>query len=425
MLYRHNIHYCFEDRIGARGLSAGSVTSRLAVLAPGFERLKNRRNAGANPLLALPSRTDDLASITAAAEEIRGAFKQVVVAGAGGSGLSGRTLSAMKPEANTPSLHFLETIDPDAIAAMLAGCDVAQTGFIVVSKSGTTVETLAHFYALLSHAQKALGNRARGHFTVITCAHDNPLRQAAMELGCRILDYDSDIGGRFAILTNVGLLPGALAGLDIARLRQGAQSVIDEMDRAHAPESCQAALGATLHMAFLEKNVNSSVMFPYSERLSGLASWWRQSWAESLAKDGKGFTPIRAVGTTDQHSQLQLYLDGPKDKWLHLITLARSGTGQGMAIPDKAELAYLRGKTTGDIMAAEQKATLETLAHNHCPVRVFELDGLAEEQMGALLMHFTLETILTAELLGVNPFDQPAVEESKRLAREYLLKGNL
>src|SRR5690606_3283994 len=139
----------------------------------------------------------------------------------------------------------------------------------------------------------------------------------------------------------------------------------------------------------------------------------------------KGTTPMPAIGTTDQHSQLQLYLDGPKDKLFHLITLRRQGTGQSIQAPDKKELAYLRGKTTGDIMAAEQQTTLETLVKNHCTVRHFELETLGEEQLGALLMHFTLEIIFMAHLLNVNPFDQPAVEESKRLAREYLLTGAL
>ena len=420
MLYRHHIEHCFEDRIGARGLSAASAGAELEALKPAFARLKNRQNTPANPLLALPERTDDLAPIIAAASDIKSRFKQVIVAGAGGSGLSGRTLAVMKADASTPALHFLETIDPDAIAALLGRCEPASTGFIVISKSGTTAETLAHFYVLLAHA----GNGKC--FTVITgMGNDNPLRRAAEENGCRILDHDVDIGGRFAILTKVGLLPAAIAGLDIGKVRRGAAAVISELDCAVTPEACQPALGAALHKGFMDKGAASSVLFPYSERLAGLGSWWRQSWAESLGKQGKGSTPIRAIGTTDQHSQLQLYLDGPKDKWFHLLTLDRAGTGQKIHAPDRPALTYLQGKSTGDIMAAEQKATMETLVRNHCPVRTFELKRLTEEEMGALLMHFTLEIIFTAELLGVNSFDQPAVEESKRLAREYLLKGNL
>ena len=145
----------------------------------------------------------------------------------------------------------------------------------------------------------------------------------------------------------------------------------------------------------------------------------------SLGKGGKGTTPIRAVGSTDQHSQLQLYLDGPKDKLFHIITVKRAGTGHKLNAPNLPALDYLKGKTAGDLLQAEQKATLETLVRAGKPVRVLALDALNEETLGALIMHFTLEIILMAELLGLNAFDQPAVEQSKRLAREYLLAGNV
>ena len=226
-----------------------------------------------------------------------------------------------------------------------------------------------------------------------------------------VLAHDPDVGGRFAVLTAVGLLPAAIAGLDIRALRRGAQSVVDNMD--------DAAAGAALQYTFMQKNYPMTVMLPYSERLAGFAAWWRQCWAESLGKQGKGSTPVPAVGVTDQHSQLQLWLDGPKDKWFTMIVCERAGSGARITGgPD-----YLRGKTLGDVMEAEQKATLETLIRNHCPVRLFRLKSLKEEQMGALLMHCMLEIILTAALLGIDPFGQPAVEEGKKLAREYLLKG--
>jgi glucose-6-phosphate isomerase len=410
-MYRHNITHCKTP-----------IASEVETLKPALAALKAGTNAGAAPLLLLPSRTDDLDNILAVAAEIKKQFSHVIVVGAGGSGLSGRTLAALKPAAATPLLYFLENIDPDAVSDVLARGDVRQTHFIVISKSGTTAETLAHFYALLNYAKPALGKTVGAHFTVITSANKNPMRETAQELGMRILDHPLDIGGRFAILTMVGLLPAALAGLDIKKLRRGAQTVIDELQKSVSPADCQPAVGAALHVA-LAKEKPISVFLPYAERLSGLASWWRQCWAESLGKSGKGTTPIRAVGTTDQHSQLQLYLDGPKDKFFHLVLLKRAGTGQKIVAPNVDGLDYLQGKTTGDIIGAEQKATLETLVRHGSPVRVFELDRLAEEEMGALIMHLTLEVIFTAALLNINPFDQPAVEEGKRLAREYLLAG--
>lgn len=412
-LYRHNITHC--DR---------PVTTQLKVLESSLSELKTGKNAAAAPLIALPSQTDDLNQILAVASEIKKQFAHVIVVGAGGSGLSGRTLSALKPAAANPSLYFLENIDPDAVSDALARDDLGKTHFIVISKSGTTAETLAHFYALIHHLQSMPGKTIGAHFTVITGDHDNPMRTTAQELGMRILSHPSDIGGRFAIFTVVGLLPAALAGLDIKKLRHGAKTVIDDLQKAASPAECQPAVGAALHVA-LSKDKPISVFLPYAERLSGLASWWRQCWAESLGKNGKGTTPIRAVGTTDQHSQLQLYLDGPKDKFFHLVLLKRAGTGQKIAAPKLQGLDYLQGKTTGDIIGAEQKATLETLVRHGAPVRVFELDTLGEEAMGALLMHLTLEVIFTASLLGINPFDQPAVEEGKQLARDYLIAGKI
>jgi glucose-6-phosphate isomerase len=200
--------------------------------------------------------------------------------------------------------------------------------------------------------------------------------------------------------------------------------VVDALNKSASTADCSSAVGAALQHGFMGKGRNISVMLPYSERLAGFSSWYRQSWAESLGKAGRGSTPIRAVGTTDQHSQLQLYLDGPKDKLFHLITLKRSGTGQIVPLPQGGEFAYLNGRTTGDIMEAQQKATFETFIRNGCPVRHFEIDRLDEATLGGLLMHFTLEIIFMAEMLDVNPFDQPAVEESKALSRSYMQENS-
>ncbi len=161
---------------------------------------------------------------------------------------------------------------------------------------------------------------------------------------------------------------------------------------------------------------------PYVDRLADFGLWYRQLWAESLGKNGTGTTPIRAVGTVDQHSQLQLYLAGPADKMFTVVMLDCAGTGAtvdaGLAA-DEA-LGYLRGRTMGDLMDAEQRATAETLARNGRPTRLIRLASLDEAVMGGLMMHFMLETIISAHLLGVDPFDQPAVEEGKVLTRRYL-----
>jgi glucose-6-phosphate isomerase len=164
---------------------------------------------------------------------------------------------------------------------------------------------------------------------------------------------------------------------------------------------------------------------PYADRLGEFGFWFRQLWAESLGKDGHGTTPIRALGTVDQHSQLQLYLAGPRDKLFTVLTVASAGIGRPVdrALAQDPELAYLSGHGLGDLIAAEARATYETLARNRRPVRLIALERLDEAALGGLFMHYMLETILAARLIGVDPFDQPAVEEGKVLARRYLAEG--
>jgi glucose-6-phosphate isomerase len=168
-----------------------------------------------------------------------------------------------------------------------------------------------------------------------------------------------------------------------------------------------------------------SVMLAYADRLERFTRWYVQLWAESLGKDGKGTTPIAALGPVDQHSQLQLYLAGPRDKLFTVVTVGAAGRGPRIA-DDLARLAGepdFAGKTIGDLVAAQGRATIETLAKNGCPVRSIHIDTLDEASIGELLMHFMLETIIAAHLLGVDPFDQPAVEEGKVLAKKYLAGG--
>lgn len=408
------------------GLGEAELEEGLSRLVPALASLQARRDPASAALLNLPLHEGDLPAILEAARHIAHRFSNLVVVGAGGSGLGACVLTSFVQTRPPINVSFLDNIDPDAISQILDSIDLARTCFLVVSKSGSTVETLAHFFVLFDCTRQALGeNKAAQHFLLITLPDDNPLRKLAHAHNIKTLDHASDIGGRFSVLTNVGLLPAATCGMDVRALRLGAGEVVAALDRAKTPRDVPAAVGAALQYGFMLKGRNISVMLPYAKRLSGFSSWYRQSWAESLGKDGKGTTPIRAVGTTDQHSQLQLYLDGPKDKLFHLIMQKRAGSGQYLSPSYCADIPYLAGKTTGDVMEAQQRATLETLVQRGCPVRVFELETLGEKELGALVAHFTLEIIFMSALLGVNPFDQPAVEHSKQLTRQWLTEGRL
>jgi glucose-6-phosphate isomerase len=241
--------------------------------------------------------------------------------------------------------------------------------------------------------------------------------------GIPTLDHDPNIGGRFSALTNVGLLPALARGLDVVALREGARSIVASMLNAKRAEDFAPAIGAALAVGLAkERGVRANVLLPYSDRLQRFAAWYVQLWAESLGKQGEGTTPVAALGPVDQHSQLQLYLDGTPQHFITVIRESCEGTGPRVA-PDLAKLAnadYLAGRAAGDLVAAQQRAIPEALIEAGRPVRTIDLKVLDERALGALMMHFMLETILAAHLLGVDPFDQPAVESGKILTRRYL-----
>ena len=215
-----------------------------------------------------------------------------------------------------------------------------------------------------------------------------------------------------------------IAGLDAAAVRDGARAVLDQALAADVPGDVPAAAGAALAVTLARTcGVAINVLMPYSSRLEPFALWYRQLWAESLGKDGKGLTPVSALGPVDQHSQLQLYLDGPADKQFTLICLDQRGVGPRIPAADADAIGAgdLAGVTVGDLVSAQQDATAAALAARGRSTRVLRIAGpLDERAMGALFLHFMLETVFAADLLGVDPFDQPAVEEGKVLTRRIL-----
>ncbi|MFM2128569.1 MAG: glucose-6-phosphate isomerase, partial [Pseudomonadota bacterium] len=339
--------------------------------------------------------------------------------------------AALGRDPAAPRLHFLDNVDPDGFDGALAALDPARTGALIVSKSGTTAETLAQALVLLPWMDKGgtPGLRAFALSDPVRAgAPPTPLARLAARYGLAMLEHDAAIGGRFAALTNVGLIPAAIAGVDPAAVRKGAAAALAMSLEAATPARSPACAGAALAFALArEKGAAQSVILPYIDRLAPFGLWYRQLWAESLGKSGQGTTPIAARGTVDQHSQLQLWLDGPADKMFTLILGAAEGTGARLdaSLAGGAGLEYLDGRTMGDLLAAEQEATAETLIRAGRPTRIIRIRKADGEAMGALMMHFMLETILAADLFGVDPFDQPAVEDGKRLARARLaaMKG--
>jgi glucose-6-phosphate isomerase len=434
MPFKQNIDNARAEAIGKHGLSEAALDDALRRCAPALDWLRKAHADNALPLLRLPEKTTDLDEIKQAAARLRAGASDIVLLGTGGSSLGGQTLAQLAGIAVRgveaflpgPRMHFMDNLDPATYEALLSKLPLATTRFIAISKSGGTGETLMQTAAAIS-AVKAAGLEARmgelflGVSELAKPGKKNGLREL-LGASVPVLEHDPGVGGRYSVLSNVGLLPAAVLGLDIAAIRKGAAMalapVLDSKPAAEVP----SALGAALNVALGAQGNTISVLMAYADRLERFSRWYVQLWAESLGKDGKGTTPLGALGPVDQHSQLQLFIAGPRDKLFTVITAPAPGTGPRFdaELAKIAGEADLGGKTIGDLVAAQGRATADTLARNGCPVRTMHLDKLDETSLGALLMHFMLETIIAAHLIGVDAFDQPAVEEGKVLAKQYL-----
>ncbi|MPZ37040.1 MAG: glucose-6-phosphate isomerase [Rhizobiales bacterium] len=432
MPFRQSIDSARKESIGAHGVEAVALNDALTRSAGALDWIRARHADGALPLLRLPAKHDDIHDIRTTAARLASDATDIVILGVGGSSLGGQTLAQLADYAvegvgafrHGPRLHFMDNLDPETYVTLLAQLPLMTTRFVAISKSGGTGETLMQITAAMATVKAAgLAVKIPDLFLGLTEPAKGDkrsgLRVLCDEYDIAMLEHDPGVGGRFSVLTNVGLLPAAAAGLDIDAIRGGAAEALKPVLEKRTPAEVPAAVGAALSVA-VGKPI--AVMMAYADRLERFTRWYVQLWAESLGKNGKGTTPIAARGPVDQHSQLQLFIAGPRDKLFTIITTGTAGRGPRIE-PDLARLAGepdFAGKTMGDLVAAQGRATAETLAKNGCPVRTIHIEQLDETSLGALLMHFMLETIIAAHLLGVDPFDQPAVEEGKILAKQYL-----
>lgn len=415
-----------EDALGAAGVARADVRALSPRLDPLRARLRRWRDNAEPSFFGLPF-ARDADALAARARAHAGRFRQTVVFGIGGSSLGGEMLVRILGT-HDHAVRFFDNIDPGSLIE-LTQIDWRETGLLVVSKSGATAETLCQLLSLLPQLERELGRDGlRAHVLVITENRAGPLFKLAERLGLEVLAHPP-VGGRYSVLSVVGLLPAAIAGADIHALLAGARRMAErclsddlETNPAFWNGACQYLHG--------ERARTLSVHMTYCDRLRPVLRWWRQLWAESLGKRdaagrARGLTPIEAYGVTDQHSQLQLYLAGPDDKQFTFLTspaLRRSGIRIPERFTDIAEIGMLAGHTMGELFAAELEATRTTLTRHGRPNRILRLAPDSPEALGELIVLLETETVAVAELLGVDPFDQPAVEEGKHLAREYLKK---
>jgi glucose-6-phosphate isomerase len=421
------LKFSFDLALSGKGAPPqAGYDKALAAAGDALTWLKQQHASGALELLTIPTATADLKAAAKLVPDIVKYAKSVAVLGIGGSSLGGQALTQLaKPDAR-PHVEFHDNPDPFSWAATLKRLDLKKTHFVCISKSGGTAETLMQVLTAAEALKKVGVKSLKKHFTIITEPHQSALADFADGIGAARLDHPTGVGGRYSVLTVVGMLPALLMGLDAKKLRAGAAAVLDQLLAAKTAADAPPAMGAALAQALsAEGKLATTILWPYADDLAVFGGWWRQLWAESLGKDGKGATPVSVLGPVDQHSQLQLFRDGPGNALFTLVSVDTKG--KGLSVPRAAakslKLDYLAGRPMGDLIAAEFRATGQTLFKNGRPVRTVHLPQVNEFNMGSLMMHFMLEVIIMGKLMGVDPFDQPGVEEGKVLARQFLAEG--
>ncbi|HSH76866.1 MAG TPA: glucose-6-phosphate isomerase [Longimicrobiales bacterium] len=413
---------------------AGELSRTFAEAHGAVERL---RSSGALGFLDLPYAKETVGQVRQLADGFGQWFEDVVVLGIGGSGLGAKTLKdallgpywndrSAEERDHFPRLHVVDNPDPFTMAGLLERLDLARTLFNVVSKSGATAETMAQYLVVREAVERAVGaDSARGHFLFTTDPVAGALRRIGEAEEIPMLPIPENVGGRFSVLSPVGLLPAAVCGVAVDALLEGASAMEERCRSDRLAENPAAVLATLLHHADRVWGRPIHVLMPYSDRLWSLALWFQQLWAESLGKarrlDGTpgltGPTPLAALGATDQHSLLQLLMEGPQDKVVVFVEVEDHGVDRAIPRrhPEMDELSYLGGHSLGELINTERRATAEALRRAGRPNASLAVSSVSAETVGQMLMLLQAATVYAGSLYGVDPLDQPGVELSKRL----------
>jgi glucose-6-phosphate isomerase len=442
--------YLDFDNLMAPGLLGGVEAKDFAGdMAAAFERaharVEEQRAAGVLGFLDLPYAGETVHEVVTLADGFAQWFEDVVVLGIGGSGLGARSLkdallgpywNDLPPEGRDhfPRLHVVDNPDPNTMLGLLERVSPAKTLFNVVSKSGATAETMAQYLIVRDAVESAVGaERARGHFLFTTDPASGALRRIGEAEGIPMLPIPENVGGRFSVLSPVGHLPAAVCGIDPRALLAGAAAMEARCRSERLAENPAGILAVLLHDADRVQGRPVHVLMPYCDRLRSVALWFQQLWAESLGKSRTlsgvfsptGPTPVAALGASDQHSFLQLLMEGPNDKVVLFIAVADHGKDLPIPLrhPEMSEFAYLGGHGLGDLLNTERRATAEALRLEGRPNATFHMPRVGPEELGQLFMLLQIATVYAGALYQVDPLDQPGVELSKRLT--YGLMGRV
>jgi glucose-6-phosphate isomerase len=430
-----NLRYDFNNLLAERVGYHGIGEAELKLLAP---KIGEAADAIAKMPLGfrkLPYNTKLADEITVMASEIQERCDNFVVVGIGGSALGNIALHSalnhpeynhlVRPPRRGPRLFVPDNVDPDRINGLLDAVDLDDTVFNIITKSGGTAETMSEFLVFHEALIRKLGReRHVEHIVITTDLEKGELREIVRKFGYSSLPIPTDVGGRFSVLSAVGLLSAAVTGINVHALLKGAAEMDEICRKSKKLWENPALTGAALHYLMDKaKGKNIQVMMPYSHALRDVADWFRQLWAESLGKlvdrAGKvvrtGQTPEKALGATDQHSVMQLYIEGPFDKVITFLTVDEFETT--VEIPHAFEeydtVKYLGGHTLNELINAEQRATELALTQSGKPNCAIRLEKVDERSVGALLYLLEMQTAYAGELYSINAFDQPGVELGK------------
>lgn len=425
----------------ADGFTDKDFSSRLGEITNAFEAVKAGRGKNMMGWTDLPyNQTEVIEDILATAKYVRKNFEHFVVLGIGGSALG--PIAAFqaichlhyndlpKRKRKGPKFYVEDNVDPERMAALLDVIDVEKTMFNVITKSGSTSETMTQYLIINDILTSKLGDKAKDHIIATTSKATGNLIKIAQKEGYKTFYIPDGVGGRFSELCPVGLFPAAVNGIDIKALIGGAKYMDEQCQSANVKKN-PALMAGTLQYMAMQKGKNISVMMPYADGLKFIADWYCQLWGESLGKnknlDGtacnKGQTPVKALGVTDQHSQVQLYAEGPFDKVITFIGVDeyRSEVKIANGCEEFPNVNFLCGHTMNELIQAERKATEYAITKAGKMNHTIMLPQLNEFTLGQLLMFFMLKTAYTGALLGIDTFNQPGVEEGKNAT--YALLG--
>ncbi len=422
------------------GLTSTEIASAQSAALGALSGFRQSWEAGKYGFPDLPADKGLVREIEALAKKLEGSYDTVCVVGIGGSALGcwavDCALRGPHPVQGThstkhPRLVILDNVDPDFLNNALASMTPKKTVVVVIAKSGSTAETMSSFLIVREWLTTALGKKAAGRIIAVTSEGRGDLKVLATRENYATFHIPENVGGRFSVLSAVGLVPAALIGANIKKLCRGAAAMTEASWSSDLDTNI--ALSSALHhwLVWTKKNKSIQVAFPYSNFLWGGAFWFRQLWAESLgkAKDRTGAlvnvgqTPVAALGTTDQHSQVQLYMEGPNDKVFRFWVVEKPK--KSLKVP-KTKLGldgfdYLGGQSMGKLLDAERRATEAALATNGRPNCTFTLERVDEEHLGAFFQLMEFETAFMGELLNIDAFDQEGVELGKKFT--YALMG--